>query len=357
MVLNPALYNLLDRRFAASGGVRKINKENESASYQEGIHIQTGRPIVDWSSRGEQYIVICPFCADQSGHLYISHLYGMPNEFSANDNIDQAKCWRRDCLQDIAKRDSLYDLIFAGCDRDQRLLMAKKSISSRLQTDRLLPVELPGEIIRLQDLPANHHAVVYLRDRGFDLEELEECWRVRYCLRAWRYSLLDDRIFIPVFMNAVLVGWQGRQVADAAPHLPKYYTLTDMPKRLTLYNFDAARVQPLVVIMEGPTDVWRLGACGVCLLGKTMSEQQLQLLHDNWSGKPIIVCLDADDPDAVKAAEGIFKRIYTRISGSILNIRLPEGKDPADLTRLELRQYLVEEAARQDVDIRILMET
>ncbi len=61
-------------------------------------------------------------------------------------------------------------------------------------------------------------------------------------------------------MHGIRVGWQARYVGEPRYRdMPKYYTCPGMPKSQLLYNFDSTMTKPFVVLVEGITDVWRIG--------------------------------------------------------------------------------------------------
>jgi len=71
------------------------------------------------------------------------------------------------------------------------------------------------------------------------------------------YYPLTGRIFIPVIMNGMLVGWQGRYIGDPdwkVSRVQKYFNLRGMSKKDMLYNFDVAKNQPMVVLVEGAAE-------------------------------------------------------------------------------------------------------
>lgn len=56
-----------------------------------------------------------------------------------------------------------------------------------------------------------------------------------------------------------------------------------------------------MVVCEGVTDIWRVGAPGVAILGKHASDEQVRLLSLGWADKVAVVLLDTDA--AAEAAE------------------------------------------------------
>jgi len=68
-----------------------------------------------------------------------------------------------------------------------------------------------------------------------------------------------------------------------------------MKKSRLLYGLpQAVRTTGPVVIVEGPTDVWRLGGNAVGLFGKDMSRGHQDLIARYFRGRPIVLFLDRD---------------------------------------------------------------
>jgi DNA primase len=71
-----------------------------------------------------------------------------------------------------------------------------------------------------------------------------------------------------------------------------------MRKSQLLYGLPVA-VQSTgpIVVVEGPTDVWRLETNAVALFGKDLSIAQQQLLDQHFRGRPVVLFLDRDARD------------------------------------------------------------
>lgn len=117
----------------------------------------------------------------------------------------------------------------------------------------------------------------YLQRRRFDPERLEEEWDLqgtRHLSGEWNW-----RVVFPIYdQKEKNVAWCGRSIDDTVR--PKYKMsdkedMLDDPQRM-LYGIH--RVRDLVVIVEGPADVWRLGPGAVATLGMDWwTEQAFQL--------------------------------------------------------------------------------
>jgi hypothetical protein len=175
---------------------------------------------------------------------------------------------------------------------------------------------------------------------------------VRYCTQAHpRYAMAQDRLIIPVIMNGVEVGWQARyagEIAWKAERIPKYFTQPGMQKSRVLYNHDLAVKQPIIVVCEGPSDVWRVGPSGVGLLGKQATIQQRALLAKQARDKPVIVLLDGD---AVADSNRLREQLKPLAHRGLAQVRLSYGRDPGSYPREELWSIIHQQAASQDVAV------
>jgi DNA primase len=126
---------------------------------------------------------------------------------------------------------------------------------------------------------------------------------------------------------------------------PKYYTANGMKKSHALYGLHRVSAEGPVVIVEGPTDVWRVGENAVALFGKTASREQIHLIQTHFAGRPLVVMLDAD---AGMDANLIVERLYSCRHGSlfktdwspVVRAFLPPDRDPGDCSPREIQQAI-----------------
>jgi DNA primase len=159
------------------------------------------------------------------------------------------------------------------------------------------------------------------------------------------------RLYVPIRMGGRLVDWQGRYAGEldwGATGKPKYYNAPGMRKGQLLYNYDQALRQPFVVVVEGVTDVWRVGLPAVALFGKSATQEQAKLLAAGWYGKPVVILLDAD---AAEEAEKVRQQVAVLHPEQVVVITLPEGMDPGSCPRDELWKLLRAEAKRQGANL------
>jgi len=111
-----------------------------------------------------------------------------------------------------------------------------------------------------------------------------------------------------------------------------------------LYGLEMAAAQEgPVVIVEGILDAWKVGPSSVALLGKTLSLEQIKLLHTHLRQRDLIVWLDSD---ATAEAERLVQRVRQERkragdSGHVLLASCPEGrKDPGECTSVEVSELI-----------------
>ena len=90
------------------------------------------------------------------------------------------------------------------------------------------------------------------------------------------------------------------------------------------------------MVVEGPTDVWRLGSNAVALFGKSISVPQVALLVSHFAGRPIVVGLDRDAQSEAQALVTTIRqsRMNWRDAAPVILGSPPEGaKDFGEATR------------------------
>jgi hypothetical protein len=348
MPLNDQLYRLLTQRL----GRVTIANEGEAMVSHYSTHPFSHRTTLVIDVWGETYNIDCPFCNDTRRRLSINHHYGVYDLVTQSDNLTLARCFNEDCLKDPGAYQDLRMKVFGFLNLDQRrhLLVVRPGRLPVNQASALTQAPSPGVVHELTSLPENHPAREYLRQRGFDLNEICPLWRPVYCSQAASdYPTAQGRLIIPVIYNNVYVGWQARYVGERnwkPEGVPKYFAMPGFPRTLVLYNHDLARQQPVLVVCEGPTDVWRVGPAGVALLSKQASTKQVELIAEHWADKPVVVLLDGD---AQVEGTWLCRQLEPRLKGGLVQVVLPDGRDPGSHDRSELWATIRDQATRQGI--------
>lgn len=327
-MLNPELYERLKRKL---GTVKVIKEDEKAVSRPYKIGIKT----YNRTEGGEEFNCCCPFCNDRGFHLYINYTYGQKT-YNGFRSFATAHCFHG-CLEKEENREALYRLLYSF-PLPRRL----KSTVVLLNEPEETPKEIipPGKMTLISQLPEDHPAVVYLcQHRGFS-KSLLDYYGVSYCYDSTTNPLAIGRIVIPIWFKGKYEGWQTRKIGDGKAGGIKYCTAPGMRKSKFIYNYDIAIKQDYVVICEGVTDVWRVGASGICLFGKKASNEQIRLIKEGWRDKDICLLLD---PDASKETAALFENLKKDCK-KVAVVKLPEGVKDAALMGEEDLMRLIDEA-------------
>lgn len=356
--LNPVLFKRLQEELGrvqiVQAGVAASLQYIPDQLYKRGIRLEL-------LSKGEYYRANCPYCGDQRGRLWVNHLWGVPDEVTASDNLWLAVCYNEDCLAGPERPRQLYNRLFEFKNVGQRDQIGKIVILQGEQEDTTLrEVSLPGEVLRLDRVAPEHPVCTYLISRGLNPTELGRTYSTSLCTEAdSNYPMAQGRIVVPIIMRGLLVGWQCRYPKDIdfkLAGIPKYYNRPNMARRLMLYNFDNAIQSPYVVICEGVTDVWSVGPQSVAAFGKKLSKTQVQMICEDWKDGAVIILLDGDAWEDSQALADCFEK-ECGYSGAIIPVRLPSDKDPGDLDRSVLWEFIDDEAAKCGVTLSSLQRS
>jgi hypothetical protein len=354
--LNPILYSQLKRVF----GEVKIAAEGVPArptAYMK--NPITGRYEATLDRNAEQYRTCCNFCGDTKFRLYINHLWGT-RDAVGRLNLHALYCQNEQCYSDPSRRRDLYDRLTLGLK-----LLDAAVIRPAVKSDAPFVARPPGLITPLSQLSASHPAVAYLAFRFHDPQVLSDFYHVGYCSSSQQF-LAQKRIYIPIYQQGKLEGWQCRYIGERAwsrENIPKYFSCSGMPRRKLVYNIDNACRYRVGVLMEGPMDVWSLGPMGMGTFGFPMTDQQEQEIVPRFKDHTLVVLFDPDvlEPRFHKDSrpntsvrDNYHRRMASLKKGfgdRLVAVRLPHGRDPGSLARTWLRPYIAEQAKLQGVKI------
>lgn len=171
----------------------------------------------------------------------------------------------------------------------------------------------------------------YLINRGFDPLEIESLWGVK---GIGLHHRLAWRLLIPVTLNGKIVSWTSRSVDPNAK--TRYITASpkeeSYPIKSLLYGQDLVHGGTIVVV-EGPTDAWKIGPGAVATMGAKVTQAQIKKIG-NYPNR--YICLDATN-DAQRQARKLSRRL-SLFPGQTKNIKLTSAKDPGDASPEEIKQ-------------------
>lgn len=251
----------------------------------------------------------CPYCSAGSGRFRAAL---SPTGRAAN-------CWTCGPLPLLK---TLRELTGEGLDELRRLLGSVREVSGPQVLRRREVLLPPG----LGDLLPCHR--LYLRRRGFDPDKLARVWGLQGIGLA---SRLAWRLFVPIHLGGRLVSYTTRSLADDGI---RYVTAeTDdevLPARTLLYGGDYAR--NAAVVVEGPSDAWRVGPGAVATLGVAYTHAQLARL----ARLPVrVICFDADPAGQARARK--LCDALSALPGRTVNVVL-DAKDPGSASAREVRR-------------------
>lgn len=346
---NPTLHSALNNIFQGAGGVMIAN-ENEELVIRPRIDVD-GKMRMWKELSGEQYRVCCPICGDRRHRLYISYAWGMDNvlKWPASKLV---VCHNEGCQGKYSALAPFRGNAVTYLTQNMRAYLKNnefrcadiKVVANDVQIE---PLAFPTNGIAPANLPAGHPALKYLAERRFDPVVLYNTYGVVYVqyyteksATGKSYSWLSDRLFIPMDGG----GWQARAIDGSTP---KYFTSPGWKKSAHLYGFQQARKMPTVIVVEGVTDVWRVGPQALGLLGKVISMPQLDILRRCWGAVGIAL-----DPDAGADRLKAFNMVSKLPNMKAFLVTLPGDKDPADCTYSQVWDCIERDAAVAGVAIR-----
>ncbi len=207
--------------------------------------------------------VCCPFagCSDPSFHLGINLQSGKYSCWICNSKGGSEKLIMN--LASISYREAK-SLINKFSDD---IVYSEEEKEAPIITGNILPKEATTE------LPALHRN--YLIGRGFDPDYIQKKYGILACYTTGDYAY---RIIIPIIINNILVNFTARDVSGQQE--PKYLHCPNnrsiLPIKDCLYNVDT--IKKKAIIVEGPTDVWRIGDGCCATMGTEYTRTQLSIL-------------------------------------------------------------------------------
>ena len=268
----------------------------------------------------------CPFCDDSSNHLGI-RLSDL-----------RVKCW----ICGGHSKESLIKTL-TDCSWTEAKTVGKRLAEG---VDDNPPPENRSRADKChhRKLPLPHHFQKpsgiykkYLRSRGFKPKQVIKKYRLLEGGHLGRYKF---RLIIPIYLNRKFKSFTSRDITNQQS--PKYLNAnkTDFYSvKELVYNYDAIDKGGNVLVVEGPTDVWKIGGSTVCLFGVEYTDQQIVLLAQKEINN-LYILFDSDS--AGVAASKKLKRVLYPLANSVEILSLKKGDDPGQLSLSEARSIKYE---------------
>lgn len=180
----------------------------------------------------------------------------------------------------------------------------------------------------------DERGLAYLESRGFDAEKIVKQYGL---MQTGPVGMYKFRIVIPIYFNDYMVSFTCRSYLPSVS--VRYLTCPNakelIPNKDILYNLDNARNRNTVVVVEGCTDVWRLGAGAVATFGTGVTESQLHILE---KFKKVILLQDND-----MAGQSSWKQLARKLNARTLveRVTLANGiGDPSELSDTDAQYFM-----------------
>lgn len=277
--------------------------------------------IVDWiesnidsqikyTGNGKEIHICCPICGESRYRMYINlgtgKVYCHNCQFAGNmitliQNVEGVSWTKANkTFQDIKGnlsipenvKDEIERNIFSG---DFRSDLAKRAIPL---PEEYIPINLDTANFRVK------RAIRYLMSRGITKKQIKQ-HNMGFC-SSGEYA---NRVIIPITEGGELRFWVARAISKDAKLKEKSPSDEDyqISKSEVIFNLDrAAKKYRSIVITEGIFDALSFSDIGVSLLGKSLYQEQLNILLDyrNLLTEGVYIALDWDALDkAIQIAE------------------------------------------------------
>ena len=264
----------------------------------------------------------CPACSDEKGMVDGD---GKGN-LEINYNRGMFKCWA--CGETHNMHGPVIKLLkkYATPKNIRDYLLVKPDTD--LVTNRDKPkiiLTLPEGYKKLSECTEKDYksqqALAYLRERGITDEIIEE-YEIGYTYRGKFFN----RIIIPSYdsegeLNYFIARWFPREYTKLK------YLNPEVEKQEIIFNEGKINWDSTIYIVEGATD-HIVTPNSVPLLGKFLSPQLLELLHDKAQAFVVILL----DDDAYEDAKRLYRELnFGNLRDRIRLVKPPQGYDPSKI--------------------------
>lgn len=265
--------------------------------------------------------ICCPLpdCTDTSNHGGFNPEKGYYN------------CWKCGWHPVEKVIEALLNCTIATAERIKRNYQMDSN--GNMPTDKkFVPAESIQPPYGADDLQGRHKA--YLDRRGFDPKYLARKYHLMGTNHLGDYKF---RIIAPIFLNGKMVSYQGRDITDKAE---LRYKACPIEKEIVhhkhiLYNIDNCN-SDRIVIVEGITDVWRLGDGSACTFGTRTTQEQVNFLLSR-DFKRIYILFDSEAEAQLHAKNLAWKLQASNCKTEL--IELSEG-DPGELSDTDAKKLM-----------------
>lgn len=256
----------------------------------------------------------CPFCPGNTGwHL------------GYNQKGGYYHCWRCGGHSEAETIKTILGLTWgAAIELTKALQTGKASLSQHYEE-----IKKAGKcVLPYGCKPLGHAHKKYLKSRNYKPNQLQKIWGL---LGTGPFGDYNFRIIAPIYVNGILVSYQGRDISGKSEIKYKACKQEDevIDHKHCLYGIDNVPNKNVVVVTEGIADVWRLGPGAVATFGIKFKPAQIIELK---KFKRVIALFDSD-PQAIEEADKLSEALAS-FNVEVENIEMADG-DPGELSQKE----------------------
>jgi len=288
------------------------------------------RSGIDFTRTGHWIMINCPFHEEEVPSCGIHTLNGGFNCFG---------CGKRGNFADLCKKLNITPELNEVEGPSEADFNAK---ISKLRSNNNTPKKLKLYEKHFKSLNSRRNRntecgediIDYLHNRGVGLTTIVD-FEIGYI----NYGPYIGRVAIPVYdiTGKEIIWFEGRAIKKTM--MPPYFRPKGSPKKSTVFNYHRVHDKDSVIVTEGIMDAIVLHSWGypsVCVFGTNYNIDQLILLS---SFEKVHFCFDGDGPGR-NAAASIRRSRELETGSNYYIIPMPDGRDPASLTRDEFKYQL-----------------
>lgn len=278
----------------------------------------------------------CPFCSGNPGY----HL-GFPLDGYV---FKCYRCGKHSIVEGLA------GLLSISLSEAKRIAKEYKGIATQNKATKQQIIKPLGFKYPTNTGPLQKQHKLYLQQRGFDPDKLEEKYGL---MGTGPISLLSDgkkkidykhRIIIPIYWNGRLCTFQARSIKKVTEHSDLKYLAAPKSREIMhhkhiLYadpkNWEKMKGGTGIVV-EGVTDVWKLGDNAVATFGIEYKTQQVIELAKHLKRAAIVF---DEEPQARRQAKRLVEDLLLM---GVDAWYVPVTKDPGSMSEKEAK-YLVKQ--------------
>lgn len=188
--------------------------------------------------------------------------------------------------------------------------------------------------------PLKTPQICFLTKRGFDPEELETVYQLK-AMGPITLTGFAHRLFIPIFWQGKMVSWLARSVSEKtdAKYRPCPKEKETIFHKHILYGLEEVEGDSVVVV-EGTSDVWRLGKGSVATFGTMTSSAQRSILLQRF--KRIFILFDMDENEAGQIAGEKLAFSLSAGRAEVKQIFLEGFGDPGSMKKEDAKKLMKE---------------